>query len=75
MKFVFFLSILNYFFSLQTSDLPTAPPPPPPYLSTPHRTPERDTLSSHIYEQCYEPPRYEDAHKYPMTRTYYEHAL
>ncbi|CAF1344569.1 unnamed protein product [Adineta steineri] len=54
---------------------PNAPPPPPPYLSTPHQSPERDTLSSHIYEQCYEPPPYKDAHKYPMTRTYYEHVL
>ncbi|UJR26458.1 hypothetical protein I4U23_007788 [Adineta vaga] len=63
-------------FSSKTLHLPTAPPaPPPPYLSTPHRSIERDTLSNHIYEQCYEPPPYKDAHKYPMTRTYYEHVL
>ncbi|CAF0762102.1 unnamed protein product [Adineta ricciae] len=53
--------------------LPTAPPPP--YLPTPHRSPEYDRTSNHIYEQCYEPPPYKDVHKYPMTRTYYEHVL
>jgi len=60
--------------SAKTLNLPNAPPPPP-YLSAPHHSTDRDTLSSHIYEQCYEPPPYEIARKYPMTRTYYEHVL
>ncbi|CAF4134923.1 unnamed protein product [Rotaria socialis] len=54
---------------------PSAPAPPPSYLSTLHNRAETDTLSSHIYEECYAPPPYEKAHKYPMTRRYYEHAL
>ncbi|UJR22616.1 hypothetical protein I4U23_025657 [Adineta vaga] len=36
---------------------------------------ESDTLSSHIYEQCYEPPSYETAQKYPLIKTYYEHSV
>ena len=64
----------SYFFSKQITT-PNAPPPPPAYLSTAHHSTERDTLSNHIYEQCYEPPPYEVARKYPMTRTYYEHVL
>ncbi|CAF2647494.1 unnamed protein product [Rotaria sp. Silwood2] len=36
---------------------------------------ETDTLSSHIYEQCYEPPSYETAQKYPLMKTYYEHVV
>ncbi|CAF5084815.1 unnamed protein product, partial [Rotaria magnacalcarata] len=34
---------------------------------------EADTLSSHIYEQCYEPPPYEVAQRYSLMKTYYEH--
>ncbi|CAF3542556.1 unnamed protein product [Rotaria sordida] len=36
---------------------------------------ESDTLSSHIYEQCYEPPSYEATQKYPLMKTYYEHVV
>ncbi|CAF1263251.1 unnamed protein product [Adineta steineri] len=36
---------------------------------------ECDTLSSHIYEQCYESPNYETKQKYPWTKTYYEHVV
>lgn len=55
----------------QNRNLPSAPPPPPPYLSTP----ERIRLDGHIYEQCYDPPSYEAAQKYPLTQGYYEHVL
>lgn len=34
-----------------------------------------DTLSSHIYEQCYEPPSYEVVQKHSLIRTYYEHSV
>ncbi|CAF2305834.1 unnamed protein product [Rotaria sp. Silwood2] len=61
--------------SAKTLDTPTAPPLPPSYLSILHHRTETDTLSSHIYEECYAPPPYENAHKYPMIRNYYEHAL
>ncbi|CAF3044241.1 unnamed protein product [Rotaria socialis] len=61
--------------SAKTVYTPSAPAPPPSYLSTLHNRAETDTLSSHIYEECYAPPPYEKAHKYPMTRRYYEHAL
>lgn len=54
---------------------PNAPPAPPPYLSTPQAAMEHDYLTSHLYEQCYDPPSYEAARKYPGTRVYYEHAL
>ncbi|CAF1122174.1 unnamed protein product [Rotaria sp. Silwood1] len=36
---------------------------------------ETDTLSSHIYEQCYEPPSYETVQKCPLMKTYYEHVV
>ncbi|CAF2190101.1 unnamed protein product [Rotaria magnacalcarata] len=36
---------------------------------------EADTLSSHIYEQCYEPPPYEVAQRYSLMKTYYEHVV
>ncbi|CAF1628064.1 unnamed protein product [Adineta ricciae] len=36
---------------------------------------ESDTLSSHIYEQCYEPPPYEVVQKHSLIRTYYEHSV